>query len=671
MSLGSIKGLGPKRIKLLEKLNIRNLNDLVFYAPNYYEDRQNVKSLNELVDGEDALVYVRITRREPIKRLKNKMTIIEFTASDGSRVIRINYFNQPWAKNNFEIGEWYYLFGKIKFFKQDITISSPIFGKKQDKELGCVVPVYPLTKDLSNKILRSYIYEAIKSWNNLKLVPKEISDKYGLPPVKTILKMLHFPDNMDEANKALSMMSYIEAFCLQIATSNGEKIFKRTGGQIIKDTEEERDFLRCLPFKLTEGQKSSIVEIKSDLESDVKMSRLLQGDVGSGKTVVAQYAAIKTVASGFQVAFMAPTAILAEQNYKKLKVFGDKFGYRTVLLTSNISKSERDDIVNGLQDGNIDIIVGTHSLLNDEIKFKNIGLVVIDEQHRFGVNQRRTLAQKTEGINLLLMSATPIPRSLALILYGEMDISEIRTMPEGRKVVETYALSTNQIEGAHEFALKEIQKGRQVYYVCPLIEESESMNLMSAQDLYKSLVERFSDLQIALVTGKTPNDEKDDIMSKFYNGKINILVSTTVIEVGLDVPNATCMIIMNAERFGLSQLHQLRGRVGRGDYKSYCLLINGSKSEESYTRIKTMERTSDGFEIATEDLRLRGPGEFLGLRQHGRHKLKFLNFEKDINIIIMAKKDFENYYEHKDEKEWNEIYNNNTEFIGEYAEELS
>lgn len=671
MSLGSIKGLGPKRIKLLEKLNIRNLNDLVFYAPNYYEDRQNVKSLNELVDGEDALVYVRITRREPIKRLKNKMTIIEFTASDGSRVIRINYFNQPWAKNNFEIGEWYYLFGKIKFFKQDITISSPIFGKKQDKELGCVVPVYPLTKDLSNKILRSYIYEAIKSWNDLKLVPKEISDKYGLPPVKTILKMLHFPDNMDEANKALSMMSYIEAFCLQIATSNGEKIFKRTGGQIIKDTEEERDFLRCLPFKLTEGQKSSIVEIKSDLESDVKMSRLLQGDVGSGKTVVAQYAAIKTVASGFQVAFMAPTAILAEQNYRKLKVFGDKFGYRTVLLTSNISKSERDDIVNDLQDGNIDIIVGTHSLLNDEIKFKNIGLVVIDEQHRFGVNQRRTLAQKTEGINLLLMSATPIPRSLALILYGEMDISEIRTMPEGRKVVETYALSTNQIEGAHEFALKEIQKGRQVYYVCPLIEESESMNLMSAQDLYKSLVERFSDLQIALVTGKTPNDEKDDIMSKFYNGKINILVSTTVIEVGIDVPNATCMIIMNAERFGLSQLHQLRGRVGRGDYKSYCLLINGSKSEESYTRIKTMERTSDGFEIATEDLRLRGPGEFLGLRQHGRHKLKFLNFEKDINIIIMAKKDFEYYYEHKDEKEWNEIYNNNTEFIGEYAEELS
>lgn len=671
MSLGSIKGLGPKRIKLLEKLNIRNLNDLVFYAPNYYEDRQNVKSLNELVDGEDALVYVRITRLEPIKRLKNKMTIIEFTASDGSRVIRINYFNQPWAKNNFEIGEWYYLFGKIKFFKQDITISSPIFGKKQDKELGCIVPVYPLTKDLSNKILRSYIFEAIKAWNDLKLVPKEISDKYGLPSVKTILKMLHFPDNMDEANKALSMMSYIEAFCLQIATSNGEKIFKRNGGQIIKDTEEERDFLRCLPFKLTEGQKSSIVEIKSDLESDVKMSRLLQGDVGSGKTVVAQYAAIKTVASGFQVAFMAPTAILAEQNYKKLKVFGDKFGYRTVLLTSNISKSERDDIVTDLQDGNIDIIVGTHSLLNDEIKFKNIGLVVIDEQHRFGVNQRRTLAQKTEGINLLLMSATPIPRSLALILYGEMDISEIRTMPEGRKVVETYALSTNKIEGAHEFALKEIQKGRQVYYVCPLIEESESMNLMSAQDLYKSLVERFSDLQIALVTGKTPNDEKDDIMSKFYNGKINILVSTTVIEVGIDVPNATCMIIMNAERYGLSQLHQLRGRVGRGDYKSYCLLINGSKSEESYIRIKTMERTSDGFEIATEDLRLRGPGEFLGLRQHGRHKLKFLNFEKDINIIIMAKKDFENYYEHKDEKEWNEIYNNNTEFIGEYAEELS
>lgn len=671
MNLESIKGLGPKRIKLLEKLNIRSLNDLVFYAPNYFEDRKTIKSLDDLKDGEDALVYVRITRREPIVRLKNKMTLTNFIATDGTRTIKISYFNQLWAKNNFKVGEWYYIFGRVKYYMNDITISSPIFSKKQDKELGSIVPVYPLTKDLSNKVLRSYIHEALKLWEDKKIVPKQITDKYNLPPIKTILKMVHFPDSMAEAEKAMSMMTYVEAFCLQIATSDGDGVFKRNKGVKLRDTLEERDFLRSLPFKLTDGQKESIVEIKEDLESDLKMSRLLQGDVGSGKTVVAQYAAIKTVAAGHQVAFMAPTAILAEQNYNKLKIFGDKFGFNTVLLTSNTKTLERDSIVSELKSGNIDIIVGTHSLLNDEIEFNNIGLVVIDEQHRFGVLQRKTLAQKTSGINLLLMSATPIPRSLALIIYGEMDISEIRTMPEGRQIIETYALSTNQIDDAHNFALREISKGRQVYYVCPLIEESETLDIMSAQDLYEDLVERYPNLKIALVTGKTPIAEKDDIMMKFYNGEINILVSTTVIEVGIDVPNASCMIIMNAERFGLSQLHQLRGRVGRGKHKSYCLLINASKTEESFARIKTMERTTDGFEIANEDLRLRGPGEFLGLKQHGRKKLKFLNFEQDIKIIIMAKKDFEKYIEKKDEEEWITIKKNNVEFIGEYAEELS
>ena len=671
MSFGSIKGLGPKRIKLLEKLNINNLNDLVFYAPNYYEDRKTVLNLDQVRDGEDALIHVKITRREPIKRINNKMTIVNFVASDGYQVINISFFNQYWAKNNFKIGEWYYLYGRIKTFKSEITMSSPIFSTKIDENIGSIVPVYPLTKDLTNKVLRSYISQALDQCQEFELIPKSLRDTHNIPSMKTLLRMIHFPESMDEANKALSLMAYVEAFSILVSTSDGNKLFKNTPGISLKDTEEERDFLRFLPFKLTGGQKASLVEIKEDLESEIKMSRLLQGDVGSGKTVVAQYAIVKAVASGYQAAFMAPTAILAEQNYVKLKSLTERFGFNVVLLTSKIKKSEREEILSELEAGNIDVIVGTHSLLNDDVKFKNIGFVAIDEQHRFGVMQRRTLAEKTAGINLLLMSATPIPRSLALILYGEMEISEIRTMPEGRQKIETYALNESQISSVYEFVLNEIKKGRQAYFVCPLIEESEKSNLKSAEDLYTELKEIFPNYKVDLVTGRTKNDDKDEIMSEFYQGKINILVSTTVIEVGIDVPNATCMVIMNAERFGLSHLHQLRGRVGRGQHKSYCLLINTSKSEESYARIKTMERTDDGFEIAKEDLRLRGPGEFLGLRQHGRQKLKFLDFERDMDIILLAKRDYEKYAMSKDNIEWEQILVNNKEFIGDYAQEIS
>lgn len=671
MSFGSIKGLGPKRIKLLEKLNINNLNDLVFYAPNYYEDRKTVLNLDQVRDGEDALIHVKITRREPIKRINNKMTIVNFVASDGYQVINISFFNQYWAKNNFKIGEWYYLYGRIKTFKSEITMNSPIFSSKIDENIGSIVPVYPLTKDLTNKVLRSYISQALDQWQEFELIPKSLRDTHNIPSMKTLLRMIHFPESMDEANKALSLMAYVEAFSILVSTSDGNKLFKNTPGISLKYTEEERDFLRFLPFKLTGGQKASLVEIKEDLESEIKMSRLLQGDVGSGKTVVAQYAIVKAVASGYQAAFMAPTAILAEQNYVKLKSLTERFGFNVVLLTSKIKMSEREEILSELEAGNIDVIVGTHSLLNDEVKFKNIGFVAIDEQHRFGVMQRRTLAEKTAGINLLLMSATPIPRSLALILYGEMEISEIRTMPEGRQKIETYALNESQISSVYEFVLNEIKKGRQAYFVCPLIEESEKSNLKSAEDLYAELKEIFPNYKVDLVTGRTKNDDKDEIMSEFYQGKINILASTTVIEVGIDVPNATCMVIMNAERFGLSQLHQLRGRVGRGQHKSYCLLINTSKSEESYARIKTMERTDDGFEIAKEDLRLRGPGEFLGLRQHGRQKLKFLDFERDMDIILLAKRDYEKYAMSKDNIEWEQILVNNKEFIGDYAQEIS
>lgn len=665
MELKDIKGLGPKKIELLEKLNIKTISDLVFYAPNYYEDRKKEYALSELEDSANALIKVRITQGGvfiPIKGIK----AIKFRASDGVGAIDIVYYNQVWMKKNLKVGSWYYFFGKVKIFRGQISMANPIYSSTKSGELGEIVPVYPLTKDLSNKVLRNFINEAIKEYKPVDLLPIDLIDRYKLPSLKDILRLVHQPDSIDEGKKAIKIMSYIEAFMIQVASHKGIHLKKKYDGKVIKDNLIEREFLATLPFRLTGGQKSAIVEIKQDLESDEAMNRLLQGDVGSGKTVVGQYAAIKSVAAGYQVAFMAPTAILAEQNYKKIDQVANKFHMKVKLLTSSVTSAERAEIINELLNGNIDIIVGTHSLLNEEIKFKALGLVIIDEQHRFGVKQRAELIEKEEGVNLLVMSATPIPRSLALILYGEMDISEIRELPEGRQKIDTFAMSKHQFQTVNEFVEKELKKGRQAYYVCPLVEESEKMDLTSATELYKRLIPVFPDFNIAIVTGRTPEDEKNNIMSEFYNGSIDILVSTTVIEVGIDVPNASTMVIVNAERFGLSQLHQLRGRVGRGKYKSYCLLVCDDMSDDTFTRIKTMERSNDGFEIASEDLRLRGPGEFLGLKQSGRARLRFLKFDEDMDIIIKAKKDYDEWIKNANTDEVKVLEDNTKDFLGEF-----
>lgn len=665
MELRDIKGLGPKKIELLKKLNINTISDLVFYAPNYYEDRKTEYNLDNCEDSKNILIKVRITQGGvyiPIKGMK----AIKFRASDGRGTIDIVYYNQIWMKKNLKVGEWYYFFGKIKSFRGQLSMTNPIYSSKKSGELGEIVPIYPLTKDLSNKILRNFILEAIEEYKPIDFLPICLISKYSLPSLKDILRSIHKPNTIEDGNNAIKIMSYIEAFMIQIASHSGINFQKEISGKIIRENDLEREFLATLPFKLTSGQKQAIVEIKNDLENSIAMNRLLQGDVGSGKTVVAQYSAIKSVASGFQVAFMAPTAILAEQNFNKLKKFSNKFSIRIELLTSNISIQKRRSIIAELLNGNIDILVGTHSLLNEEVFFKNLGLVIIDEQHRFGVKQRSSLIEKQSGVNLLVMSATPIPRSLALILYGEMDISEIRELPEGRQKIDTFTFSKNQFSTVNDFVLKELQKGRQIYYVCPLVEKSEKLDLTSATQLYKMLTPVFPDSKIELITGKTDEENKNRIMNEFYNGEINILVSTTVIEVGIDVPNASTMIIVNAERFGLSQLHQLRGRVGRGNHKSYCLLLCDEMSDETFSRIKIMERTSDGFEIASEDLKLRGPGEVLGLKQSGKAQLKFLKFDEDMNIIIRAKRDYDEVIKKIDTNELEILEKNINNFLGDF-----
>lgn len=664
MELKDIKKIGPKRLEGLRKLNITDINDLVFYSPNYYEDRKTLVRVKDLDFEKKQLVHLKIVAGPARRKTASNMTMVSYNATDGERPVEIVFFNQSFAVSYLKKGLSYYIFGKPSIYNNRVSFSNPIFSQVKGKDLGIIVPIYPLNATITNKILRESIKAALDNFTDIRLLPDEIIKKYNFLSIKALLRMIHFPEEIEKANYAIKSMAYVEAFLLNVMKYSNFSFTKKSKGKVIRDTSEERDFLRGLPFLLTEGQKDAIVDIKRDLEADYSMNRLLQGDVGSGKTVVGQYMAIKTVAGGRQVAFMAPTTLLAVQNYEKLKTFADEFNMNCELLISKTKKKDKERIYEEVQNGNIDILVGTHSLLNEDINFKDLGSVIIDEQHRFGVNQRNNLIEKGNGTNVLVMSATPIPRSLSIILYGDMDISEIKTMPEGRQKIDTYVLTEKEMDSINGFVRRELQNGRQAYYVCPLIEESEKSDLNSATELYERLKEEFTGKNVALLTGRTDDEEKEKIMTDFKDGLIDVLVSTTVIEVGIDVPNATTIVIMNGERFGLAQLHQLRGRVGRGQYKSTCIIAHNAKNDETYSRLKTIERSNDGFYIAMEDLKQRGPGEILGLKQSGAQKFKFLDFETDLNIVMRAKNDFDEYIKNASEAEVTELKNNADLLLG-------
>lgn len=664
MELKDIKKIGPKRLEGLRKLNITDINDLVFYSPNYYEDRKTLVRVKDLDFEKKQLVHLKIVAGPARRKTASNMTMVSYNATDGERPVEIVFFNQSFAVSYLKKGLSYYIFGKPSIYNNRVSFSNPIFSQVKGKDLGIIVPIYPLNATITNKILRESIKAALDNFTDIRLLPDEIIKKYNFLSIKALLRMIHFPEEIEKANYAIKSMAYVEAFLLNVMKYSNFSFTKKSKGKVIRDTSEERDFLRGLPFLLTEGQKDAIVDIKRDLEADYSMNRLLQGDVGSGKTVVGQYMAIKTVAGGRQVAFMAPTTLLAVQNYEKLKTFADEFNMNCELLISKTKKKDKERIYEEVQNGNIDILVGTHSLLNEDINFKDLGSVIIDEQHRFGVNQRNNLIEKGNGTNVLVMSATPIPRSLSIILYGDMDISEIKTMPEGRQKIDTYVLTEKEMDSINGFVRRELQNGRQAYYVCPLIEESEKSDLNSATELYERLKEEFTGKNVALLTGRTDDEEKEKIMTDFKDGLIDVLVSTTVIEVGIDVPNATTIVIMNGERFGLAQLHQLRGRVGRGQYKSTCIIAHNAKNDETYSRLKTIERSNDGFYIAMEDLKQRGPGEILGLKQSGAQKFKFLDFETDLNIVMRAKNDFDEYIKNASEAEVMELKNNAELLLG-------
>ena len=615
-----IKNVGPTRVKLLNKLNIYTLQDLISYFPRNYEDRGIAKKLSDCNDGEEVLIKaVAITKVTEIFTRKLKM--YKLIVRDGQNPCTIIWYNQNYLKNVIKIGHTYNFYGKVEIKQGRFVMKSPIFDEDgENKNTGKIIPIYPLTYGISQNTIRKIIENGINeaSGELIENLPDYILQKYKLMDINNAIKKIHFPENKFDYIKARYRLVFEELLSFQLALLKIKENYKtkEKGIQFSKKVLLS-DVINTLPFNLTKAQLRSLEEIDKDMESIKPMNRLLQGDVGSGKTIVSVIVAYKAVKSGYQVAIMAPTSILATQHLENFKKNLDKFNIKTELLISNITKKKKKEIKQRLLEGQIDILIGTHAMLEDDVNFKNLGLVVTDEQHRFGVKQRTKISSKGNNPDVLVMSATPIPRTLGLILYGDLDISIIDELPPNRKSIDTFAVSKDMEDRVNGFIKKQINEGRQCYIVCPLVEENEEMDLKSVTELFEKLkTEVFPEFKVEFLHGKMKTKDKDDIMIRFKNGEIDILISTTVIEVGVDVPNSNIMVIENAERFGLAQLHQLRGRVGRGEYKSYCILKYNSKAKVAIERMKIMCKTNDGFEISEKDLELRGSGDFFGTAQH-------------------------------------------------------
>ena len=635
-----IKGVGPNRVKLLNKLGIFTLKDLITYYPRTYEDRSKPKNIAECIDGEEVLIEAYASGKVTDVRLRGK-TMQKLIIRDETGVATAVWFNQSYLKNKFKQGEKYTFYGKISNIFGKITINSPVFDEEgKTSNTGKIIPIYPLTFSLSQNTIRRIMENAIKEVEGKleETLPEYILKEYKLEGINEATKSIHFPQEFKDFNIARNRLAFEELLTMQLALLElkNSYINEEKGIQFSKDVHMS-DIINKLPFQLTNAQRRVLEEIDNNMESDKPMNRLLQGDVGSGKTVISMCAAYKAVKCGYQAAIMAPTAILATQHLENFKKIFDELDIKCELLISAMTKKKKTELLERLKNGEIDILIGTHALLQENVEFKNLGLVVTDEQHRFGVKQRTTIVEKGQNPDVLVMTATPIPRTLALILYGDLDISIIDELPPNRKKIDTFAVTKGMEDRINNFIKVQLKEGRQAYIVCPLVEENEELDLKSVEKLYeKCKTEIFQEYRVEYIHGKMKAKDKDDIMMKFKNKEIDILISTTVIEVGVDVPNANIMVIEDAQRFGLAQLHQLRGRVGRGEYKSYCILKYEGKGETVRKRMKVMCDTNDGFIISEKDLELRGSGDFFGTMQHGLPEFKIANLFEDINILKVA-----------------------------------
>ena len=639
-SITSVRGVGKKRAELLGKMNIRTVEDLLYFFPRKYEDRRQAVNIIEAPFNQDVLIEVHVVAKQISGNPYSKKRVLRVLTEDNTGSLELLFFNGKYLADYFKPGQALTLFGKISLNNGRRQMAHPEFHITGDKDdVRGLFPVYPLTEGLYQGQMRSMQLAVrdcagqINEW-----LPEEIVRENNLCNPAYAIENIHFPLAERPVLESRYRLIFEELLVLQTGLFyiKGDRERLHRGVSVGRGI-SVKPFLDMLSFTLTKGQMKAFRQIEEDIESDHPMNRLIQGDVGSGKTAVAELAMFKTVKSGFQAVMMAPTELLAKQHLFTLKRDFEPFGIEVRLLSGSTKGKERADILEGLKNGSIDIVVGTHAVIQPDVLFCNLGLVITDEQHRFGVNQRTLLAQKGENPNILVMTATPIPRTLAVILYGDLDISVIDTLPAGRKPVRTFLRYGDSRKKIYDFVETQIKEGRQAYVVAPLIEESEVIDCRSAEEIYQELCKSYPNLRISLVHGAMKQQEKDTVMETFSEGSIDVLVSTVVIEVGIDVGNATVMVIENCERFGLAQLHQLRGRVGRSGHQSYCILICGSDSETARKRNDIMCSTEDGFLIAEEDLKLRGPGEIFGTRQHGLPELNIADLVRNGDMVEKVK----------------------------------
>jgi ATP-dependent DNA helicase RecG len=636
-----IKGVGEETAQLLNDMNIFTVQHLFDHFPYRYEDYR-LKDLAEVKHDEKVTIEGKVHSEPSLTYYGRKRSRLTFRLLVNRYLITIVCFNRPYLKNKLAINQIVTVSGKWDKHRQTITAQELTLGPhKKNHEIE---PVYSTKGKLTSKGIRRFITMALQQYSEhiIENIPEPILHRYKLPNKRDAYRMIHLPLSQDDIKHARRRFVYEEFLLFQLKMQALRKFEREQAPGVQHNFSEQKveQFIKQLPFSLTSAQERVVNEILTDMKSPYRMNRLLQGDVGSGKTVVAGIALYATVLSGFQGALMVPTEILAEQHAQSLTKMLSTFGVRTELLTSSIKGKRRKEILAQLQEGTIDVIIGTHALIQDEVNFYKLGLVITDEQHRFGVEQRRILRDKGENPDVLFMTATPIPRTLAITAFGEMDVSVIDEMPAGRKTVETYWVKHDMLERVLQFIDKELMKGRQAYVICPLIEESDKLDVQNAIDVHGMLVQYFKGKwNIGLMHGRLTSEEKDTVMKAFSNNEVQILVSTTVVEVGVNVPNATVMVIYDAERFGLAQLHQLRGRVGRGNEQSYCILLADPKSEVGKERMKIMTETNDGFTLSEKDLELRGPGDFFGKKQSGLPEFKIADMVHDYRALEVARND--------------------------------
>ena len=659
-SIQYVKGVGPKKKVELNRLGIKTVYDLLTYYPRTYEDQSVLTKIADLKAGCQATVAGVIVNVSDRQGGRRGMTIITALVGDGSGFLQITWFNQKYLKKQLKPGSRVFVTGKVSYayggrgqFAMSQLASFQILGEADEAEtLTGIMPVYGATEKLNQKFFRKIIKELFASELEVEeIIAEPIKAKYNLLNRFEALKNIHFPENFTELKIARARLAFEELYMIQCGLLLLKKRVqeKKSGVRHLADSNLLKQVLTALPFKLTHDQAKTWQEIKHDMESSVPMRRLVQGDVGSGKTVIALLALVKTVKNGYQGALMAPTEILASQHYESFQKLLSDFGIRVGFLSGRLTKKKREEMYALLAEQKIDIVIGTHALIQEGVHFAKLGLVVTDEQHRFGIDQRAELEKKGELTpDVLVMTATPIPRTMTLTVYGDLDVSLIQELPPGRQPIRTFVRTPDRRELIYQYVLTQLKAGRQAYVVCPLIEMNEESDLPSAEEVYDEL--RFGIFQgvpCGVVHGRMKPAEKEQIMQAFYEDKIKLLVATTVIEVGVNVSNASIMVIEHAERFGLAQLHQLRGRIGRGEYKSYCILVSDMKTENAKERLKIMATTSDGFKLAEADLKMRGPGQFFGTLQHGLPDLKIADVLGDMDILFKAREAAEETLQHK------------------------